>query len=71
MVDIITAATARTITVSGGNLFAIAAQYLGDATQWNRIAQLNGLTDPMLVGTVTLRLPAVSKTAGNGGILGG
>lgn len=48
----------RTITVAGGNLFRIAAEELGDATQWIRIARLNGLSDPMLKGVVTLRLPA-------------
>ena len=60
----------QTITVAGGNLFQIAAQYLGDASQWNRIAALNGMTDPMLTGLTTLTLPPVSKSAGNGGILG-
>jgi len=61
--------TAKTVTVAGGNLFAIAAQYLGDATQWNRIAAINGLTDPMITSLVTLKIPPV-KAGGNGGILG-
>ena len=56
----------RSITVTGGNLFAIAARELGDATQWNRIAKLNGLSDPMLSGVVTLLLPAVDLNAGGG-----
>jgi nucleoid-associated protein YgaU len=60
----------KTITVAGGNLFQIAAQYLGDATQWNRIATLNGLTDPNIVGIVTLKLPPMKVGGGNGGILG-
>ena len=47
----------RTITVAGGNLFAIAAVELGDATQWIRIAQLNNLSDPVLTGVVTLQIP--------------
>lgn len=65
------ASTVQTITVAGGNLFQIAAQYLGDASQWNRIAALNGLTDPMLSNAITtLKLPPVNKAAGNGGILG-
>ncbi|MDE3023357.1 MAG: hypothetical protein KGI54_16160 [Pseudomonadota bacterium] len=38
----------QTVTVNGGNLYQIAAQYLGDATQWVRIAIQNGLTDPFL-----------------------
>lgn len=62
--------TTRVITVAGGNLFELAARYLGDATQWNRIAALNGLTDPILSGLVTLKLPQTSAAAGNGGILG-
>jgi L-ascorbate metabolism protein UlaG (beta-lactamase superfamily) len=55
-----------TLTVAGGNLFQIAAQQLGDATQWIRIAQLNNLTDPMLSGLVTLTMPPVDPTAGGG-----
>jgi len=58
------------VTVSGGNLFSLAAQFLGDATQWNRIARYNGIWDPMIVGTVTLWIPPVDANAGNGGILG-
>lgn len=56
----------QTITVAGGNLFALAAQYLGDATQWIRIAQLNNLSDPMLSGLVTLRIPDVNPNMGGG-----
>lgn len=56
----------RTITVSGGNLFQIAAQQLGDATQWIRIAQANALSDPFLTGSVTLRIPATDLSAGGG-----
>jgi nucleoid-associated protein YgaU len=62
--------TVTTITVAGGNLFQLAAQYLGDGTQWNRIAALNGLADPVLTGTVTLKIPPYDANAGNGGILG-
>ena len=56
----------RTITVTGGNLFQLAAQQLGDATQSIRIAQANGLSDPMLAGLVSLRIPAVDPSAGGG-----
>lgn len=55
-----------TITVAGGNLFALAAVHLGDATQWIRIAQLNRLSDPVLSGVVTLQLPPVDRNAGGG-----
>lgn len=53
-------------TVAGGDLFRLALQHLGDATQWNRIAALNGLDDPILSGLRTLRLPEVDKAAGGG-----
>jgi hypothetical protein len=62
--------TIKSVTIAGGNLFAVAALELGDATQWNRIARLNGLLDPMITGIVTLLIPPVDANAGNGGILG-
>ena len=58
--------SAQTVTVAGGNLFALAAKYLGDATQWIRIAQANRLTDPVLTGVVTLTIPPVNAAAGGG-----
>jgi hypothetical protein len=54
------------ITVAGGDLFHIAAQQIGDATQWIRIAQANGLTDPQISGVVTLIIPDPDPTAGGG-----
>ncbi|MBN9510744.1 MAG: hypothetical protein J0I21_16750 [Alphaproteobacteria bacterium] len=56
----------QTVQVVGGNLFRVAAQYLNDATQWIRIAQLNGISDPWLSGTVTLKIPAPNAAAGGG-----
>lgn len=56
----------RTITIAGGNLFRIAAEMLGDATQWIRIAQLNDLSDPEIAGVATLLLPDVDPRAGGG-----
>jgi nucleoid-associated protein YgaU len=47
----------RTVTVSGGDLYHLALQYLGDAQQWNRIAQANNLLDPVITGIVTLQIP--------------
>ena len=58
--------TTSMITVAGGDLFHIAAQKLGDATQWIRIAQLNGLSDPLLTGVTTLQLPTPNPAAGGG-----
>lgn len=60
----------RKITVAGGNLFQIASQYLGDWSQWSRIADLNGLSDFLLTGVTTLLIPPVNKNAGSGGIPG-
>ena len=54
------------VTVAGGNLFRIAFDYLGDATQWIRIAQANDIVDPFMVGVVTLQVPAVNPMAGGG-----
>lgn len=56
----------RTVVVAGGNLFDLALQYLGDASQWNRIAQENGLIDPMLTGVMTLNIPSIDPNAGGG-----
>jgi hypothetical protein len=56
----------RTIIVTGGNLFNIAATELADATQWIRIAQLNNISDPMLLGVVTLMIPDTDPNAGGG-----
>jgi nucleoid-associated protein YgaU len=58
--------TTQTVTVVGGNLFALAAQYLNDATQWNRIAQANRLSDPQLAGVNRLIIPPINPAAGGG-----
>lgn len=54
------------VTVIGGNLFQLAAVYLADATQWIRIAQVNDLSDTVLIGLVELTIPPVDPTAGGG-----
>jgi nucleoid-associated protein YgaU len=56
----------RTVTIAGGNLFRLAAELLGDATQWLRIAQANGLSDPAVSGLATLRIPDPDPNAGGG-----
>ena len=56
----------RRITVAGGDLFRIAADELGDATQWVRIASLNGLVDPKLQGLRDLLIPEIDPAAGGG-----
>jgi hypothetical protein len=62
--------TLRSLSIAGGNLFQIAEVYLGDATQWYRIAQLNGLWDFTISSPVTLKIPPITSDSGNGGILG-
>lgn len=57
---------ATTITVMNANLFALAAQYYQDATQWILIALANGLDDPFVTGPVTLTIP--DNTAPTGGL---
>jgi hypothetical protein len=60
----------KTVPIAGGDLFRIAMEALGDATQWDRIALLNGIDDPMLVGLNTLRLPprdGAGQGVGDGG----
>ena len=56
----------KSVQLAGGNLFALAAQELGDATQWNRIAALNNLSDPWLSGLTILCLPDLDPSAGGG-----
>ena len=57
------------IQVVGGDLYRLALQYYGDATQWWRIARANNLTDPVLVGHQTLVIPDQSTTPDTGGVL--
>ncbi len=56
----------QTITVAGGDLYRLALQYLNDSTQWNRIAQANGLVDPVLTGLTTLVIPSPDPTQTGG-----
>ena len=71
MDQLLTARVTKQVTVSNTTLFRVAEHELGDALQWTRIAQLNGLTDPWIVGFVTLNLPPVDPAASNGGVPNG
>ncbi len=51
----------RIVTVAGGTLFRVALDWLGDATQWVLVAQLNGLSDPMLTGLTNQASKYVSR----------
>lgn len=64
---------ARVVTVAAGNCFQLAAQYLGDATQVDRILRLNPALngDPWFTGGATILIPAPRAGAGNGGIING
>ena len=59
---------ASTVTIGPADidLFHVAARYLGDATQWNRIATLNGISDPAITAIATITLPPVDPTQGGG-----
>jgi hypothetical protein len=64
--------TVRQVTLGSGNCFQLASQYLGDATQVDRIMainpQLNG--DPWFRGIQTINIPEVAPNAGTGGVVG-
>lgn len=47
----------KTVDVSGGTLYQVAANEYGDPKLWQPIAQANGLTDPVITGNVTLKIP--------------
>ena len=59
----------QTITVKAGTtLFHIAVRYLGDATQWTRIARLNDMNDPFLKQITTLNIPSVQIARSRGSV---
>lgn len=56
----------RTINIAGDNLFRVAAVELADATQWIRIAELNGISDPIIGSMVSLLIPDINPDATGG-----
>ena len=56
----------KTLAIVGGNLFQLAAQELGDATQWIRIAQQNDILDPIIAGPISLQIPDPIAYGGGG-----
>ncbi|WP_336763428.1 hypothetical protein [Asaia sp. VD9] len=57
------------ITAADVSLYHVAASQLNDATQWWRIAQLNGMTDPdftWLPSPVPLQIPNIDPTQNSG-----
>ncbi len=55
-----------TLTVTGGNLFQIAAVALGDALQWINIARTNDIADPFITGLTELSIPSASAAFSDG-----
>lgn len=60
--------SAPSVVLTGGiminpNLFALASQYYGDATQWVLIAVASGLLDPQPIGQFTITVPQLIATA--------
>jgi hypothetical protein len=54
------------LTVTGGNLFQIAAATLGDALQWINIARINTMGDPFIDGQTDLIIPNASPVFSDG-----
>lgn len=52
-------AAGNIITVQGANLYQLAAQQYGDASEWTTIADANGLTDPVVSGGVLTQVMVV------------
>lgn len=50
--------TVATINSVNPNLFSLSQQYYGDASQWQTIANANGLSDPQPLGKYNLTIPA-------------
>lgn len=66
------AVPARLIRVSNTTLYQIAADYLGDALYWPRIAKLNRLADPWIGPLTELLIPVTQPRADTpSGVLGG
>lgn len=57
----------RQVTQAGGDLYRLATTAYGDPSGWTAIAEANGVSDPILTGVNTLRVPPVSD--GTDGVL--
>lgn len=53
----------QVIPTAGGNLFSLASEYFGDATEWTTIARANDISDPTLTGLQNLKIPATADYA--------
>ena len=57
-----TANGVKTVTLSGGNLYQVASDQYGDATQWESLATVNGIDDPQLTGINTIQVPTTPSS---------
>lgn len=57
---------ARIVNIIGGNLYQLASQYYGDASQWVIIAEANNIVDPMLVGVNSILIPPLNNQDSGG-----
>lgn len=61
---------AKVVRVSDTSLFELAMIETGDPLQWVAIAELNGLTDPWIIGLTEILIPPVFPSGTQSGILG-
>ena len=61
---------AKVLRVSDTNLFRIAMEQTSDPLQWVAIAEMNGLTDPWIMGLQEILIPPVFPSGPQSGILG-
>lgn len=61
---------AQIVRVGATTLFHLAAEYLGDAMHWTRIALLNGLSDPWIGPLTELKIPVHNAVWPTDGVLG-
>ena len=54
-------ASGSDIPVAGGDLYALASAQYGDPSGWTTIAAANGLTDPVITGVQTVRVPPIEQ----------
>lgn len=57
-------ARGKKITASNINLYQLAAQEYGDATQWTAIATANGLSDPLVTGGAIILVNIIAGGSG-------
>lgn len=58
--------TIKTVSAVDKTLFHVAMRELGSALAWVRIAQVNGLTDPMITRKMDLIIPGPDPTPPDG-----